>query len=285
MNDDDDYVDDDDMGGDADDMYLEDEDKALEAELESPKPAMYSTREPWKILTRNELQKLNDQLVEKTNERLFLERGECALLLQQYKWNDSQLLGRYWDDPDKTCASAGVTQEDQRKEIDPSAKVDCLVCCDTVTGEDTFALKCAHGPYCKSCWRNHIDVSVQTTGVIGVINLRCMWPKCPIKLGPDNFEILASPESLEKYRFYFLKNWVECSPKLSFCPSSDCGNAVQWLDENRGGIKSSKGKITGSVKCLCGTAFCFNCGREQHRPIDCKLNASGSRRTLTIKKA
>jgi hypothetical protein len=90
MNDDDEYIDD---GDDGEDMYMEDEEKELEAELDTPKPpAVYNTKDPWKILTRKQLQEENDKLIEKTNERLFLERGDCALLLQSYKCDPLFLL-------------------------------------------------------------------------------------------------------------------------------------------------------------------------------------------------
>lgn len=53
-------------------------------------------------------------------------------------------------------------------------------------------------------------------------------------------------------------------PAHAFRPrrAADCQNAVLSLSDRLG--------VAQDIFCRCGSAFCFNCKEEAHRPVDCE---------------
>jgi len=56
------------------------------------------------------------------------------------------------------------------------------------------------------------------------------------------------------------RSFVEDNPKVRWCPAPNCIYAVEILNKN---LKD--------VLCKCGAHWCFQCGDEAHRPLNCKL--------------
>ncbi len=119
----------------------------------------------------------------------------------------SKLQAEYWDAQDKILKEVGISlKKKKKKKVDKNQIVECLVCCDDVSTEIPFCriifqhnvfssslitaqikqskacpLDCGHGPYCANCWREHLSVTVRNSSAEGILNVTCMWPRCPIK--------------------------------------------------------------------------------------------------------
>jgi hypothetical protein len=56
------------------------------------------------------------------------------------------------------------------------------------------------------------------------------------------------------------RSFVEDNPRMSWCTGGGCESAAESIVE-RGSDEAL------DVSCTCGTAFCFNCHEEAHRPV------------------
>lgn len=70
---------------------------------------------------------------------------------------------------------------------------------------------------------------------------------------------VSSLEDQEKYKRFRLRSFVEDNDVLEWCPAPDCSYAAESLLDLQGEAVD--------VTCKCGTAFCFNCKEEAHRPV------------------
>lgn len=132
----------------------------------------------------------------------------CASLqtytLKLNRWDVNKLHAHYWDAQKKVLKEVGIKRKKKKKKPqDKNAMVECLVCCDDVLGaffdsfsklsslswhfsfqvkaSKAFTLACGHGPYCDTCWSDHLSVLVKNSSAEGILSATCMWPRCPIK--------------------------------------------------------------------------------------------------------
>eukprot|EP01090_Pellita_catalonica_P007137 TRINITY_DN1774_c0_g1_i2.p1 TRINITY_DN1774_c0_g1~~TRINITY_DN1774_c0_g1_i2.p1 ORF type:complete len:494 (+),score=71.60 TRINITY_DN1774_c0_g1_i2:555-2036(+) len=218
----------------------------------------------FQVLTNEDLVAKQMGLVKATAAELGINVWDAATILQYFEWNVSKLQEIYWEKQKSTIQAAGISKRKRKKSsnISPDEEVECLICCDDIKSSDAFALKCAHGPYCKNCWKGNLDVTVMNSGMTGILNLTCMWPKCPIKLNYGDWQKLSSTETFNRYKYFFTKYYVECNKKISFCPEPSCDNAAICSDD-------IPGRPVDVVNCKCGKEYCFACGLEQHNPVLC----------------
>lgn len=86
----------------------------------------------------------------------------------------------------------------------------------------------------------------------------CPEHKCPQISSEVVFAEFLSPEDLKRYQAFSLTSFVDINKTLRFCPGKDCGMVVKApLSYPR------------SVRCNCGSVFCFRCGEEAHDPSKC----------------
>lgn len=86
----------------------------------------------------------------------------------------------------------------------------------------------------------------------------CPEHKCPQIVSEAVFEEFVSPAELKRYQTFSLTSFVDINKTLRFCPGKDCGMVVKApLSYPR------------SVRCNCGSVFCFRCGEEAHEPSSC----------------
>jgi len=237
------------VGSDSDIFFLDDE----------------VTEEPmFKILTLAELEEHLDKLITDVGSELGMNKYDAALLLQHFGWSVSKLQAQYWDRKNKVCKAAGLkkVRKKKLKKEERNKEVECLVCCDDVKLGKTITLGCGHGPYCPVCWENHLEVVVANCGAEGIINSKCMWPRCEIKINHKMFEKLANKKTFERYHYFYVKNFVDCTNKFSWCPNPNCDNVAM--------CKEDVGRPAEVVHCTCGRQFCFACGWENHNPINCE---------------
>jgi len=213
------------------------------------------------ILQKNGLVKSQKEVTDEVIAQVNLSGADTALLLQHFKWNSEKLLRDYFEKPETFLKEAGIGVEPPTNSPKLSGNVTCIICFDSVPVDRTFTLNCNHKPYCLDCWREYLKELTLRSGS-QVINAKCIFPKCPIKINSENFKKLAEPKDFDRYQYFFTKNYVESDKHLAFCPNAACGNAVKY---------HGVGRPTEVVECTCGAKFCFSCGREQHSPVSCKM--------------
>lgn len=212
------------------------------------------------ILQKDGLLKTQQEIINEVISQVSLSAADTALLLQYFGWNTEKLLREYFERPDHFLKEAGIYTTPPGSSA-PPAKVTCIVCFESMSPDKTFTMNCGHKWYCVECWREYLKEQTSKSGS-QVVNTRCMYPKCPAKLNSDVFKKLADPRDYARYQYFQTKNFVESDKHLTFCPNPTCGDAVKY---------HGVGRPTEVVECNCGARFCFQCGREQHSPVTCKM--------------
>ena len=75
---------------------------------------------------------------------------------------------------------------------------------------------------------------------------------------PTNMNLTSTTmtETLKKYEVFLLRNFIEMTKGLQYCPSAGCD-------------KVAVGTGISTVRCDCGSVFCCKCGEEAHDPCTC----------------
>jgi len=214
------------------------------------------------ILAKDGLAKNQREIVDEIIAQVNLSPADTALLLHHFKWNSEKLMRDYFEKPEFYLKEAGIFSEPDPESIPKAASaVTCIICFDSVPIEKTHTLNCLHRFYCLGCWKEYLKEQTARSGA-QVLNTRCMYPKCPVKLNADTWKKLADTKEYDRYRYFSMKTYVESDRHLAFCPNPTCGNAVRY---------NGVGRPTEVVECTCGAKFCFSCGLEQHSPVSCKM--------------
>lgn len=81
---------------------------------------------------------------------------------------------------------------------------------------------------------------------------------------PHSFFINIFKDSplLKKYQRWLCLSFTNDNKDVKWCPNTGCDYAVN---------KISDLILNQDIMCICGTSFCFMCGRESHSPADCKM--------------
>ena len=74
-------------------------------------------------------------------------------------------------------------------------------------------------------------------------------------------------EDLEKYELFFIKNFVDVSKTMKYCPAAGCD-------------KVAVGSGVTTIRCSCSNLFCFRCGEEAHDPTSCQQVAEWQEKCL-----
>jgi len=247
---------------------------------------------PFQIVSLSELELMIDQECEEVARLLGFSVEEVALLLRVFDWDKEKLYVKYFDEPEFFLKKAGIiamnsisnvgepktTQAQPQKstksdhqvaEINDNAIVNgtdsgsvfCSICLENVPYDATFALACNHR-FCRECYGSHIDSIVSNYGDQILSKCCCLQAGCNLLLNSKQIKELATREaSYQRYRYFFIKSYVQHNRQYTFCPS-ECGKAVRLV--------SDLGNTTDVVECPCGKKFCFACGLEYHNPVSCQ---------------
>lgn len=248
--------------GSYNDESMEDVDEAVEDEndwFEDDEPEE-EKEVTFTILQKDGLIKSQKEEIDEVIAQVSLTPADTALLLQHFNWNSEKLLRDYFEKPDFYLKEAGISTAPPNSPK-PTANVTCIICYESVPYDFTFSLNCGHKYYCLDCWKEYLKESTIRSGS-QIVNTRCIYPKCTVKLNSDHWKKLAEQKDFDRYMYFFTKNYVESDKHLAFCPNATCGNAVKY---------HGVGRPTEVVECTCGAKFCFSCGREQHSPVSCKM--------------
>lgn len=188
----------------------------------------------------------------------------AASLLRIYSYNKDALVEEFVENPKKVCQKAGIPYPfSTSAEISgsDSSPLECLVCMDEYSPNDSFALPCGHR-YCAGCWRYYLDTQIDDGP--GCISAHCMAPSCIFIVHEEAFKKCASPEKYARYKEFLLRSFVEDNPRVKWCPAPDCGNCIRVEMSERTKIRT--------VTCTCGFRFCFQCRDREigdHSPAAC----------------
>ena len=157
------------------------------------------------------------------------------------------------------------------------------MCFDSVPYKETFELRCGHRFYCQGCWKSYLSEKAEAAAA--TLGTKCIQKGCDARLTRENWESLAKPDDLKRYvalysitcsrcllliciafwfryRYFFMKSFVDTNPKLGFCPNPACDRAVRY---------TGFGRPMDVVECTCGARYCFACGLENHNPVTCEM--------------
>ncbi len=188
-----------------------------------------------------------------------LSKSDASILLRYYQWNKRLLQEEWFDDPDRVRAKAGLMEHDVSDVSTPSSTLVCPICWNNFPKRDMLSLKCGHKS-CQQCWIDYMEDEISK-------GIQCVTSKCPyhgcVEAIPEDFfdRIMKSrPKSLNRYKEYLLKAFVDYNKLIVWCPAPECENAIEC-----------PGGGTGvDIKCSCSTWFCFTCKEEAHRPASCE---------------
>lgn len=125
-----------------------------------------------------------------------------------------------------------------------------------LNNSNKFSLSCGH-TFCRNDWREYLVKKVEE-GSSG-IDARCMQAGCNMRVGHTVFEQLLPSSKLETYWKWLCKSYTDDNKRIKWCPALGCEMCYE---------KSIYSSIT-EVRCDCGGSFCFQCGKESHKPADC----------------
>ncbi|XP_021764442.1 probable E3 ubiquitin-protein ligase ARI5 [Chenopodium quinoa] len=217
------------------------------------------------ILDEAEIRRRQGDQISHISSLLSLPNDQASLLLYKYNWKVDKLQDDWFADEHAVCDKVGLLIND--KNIDNKERDDdiCKICYDELESGNNRSVSCGH-KFCVVCWKSYISVAIDDTGA-GVLSLKCPAIKCQAAVTRDLIVELASKEEKEKYDEYFVRSFVEGRKNTTkWCPAPGCDKAVEFVVQE-GGIHGY------DVTCLCSSAFCWNCGEEPHRPVDCELVA------------
>ena len=135
----------------------------------------------------------------------------------------------------------------------------CGICFDDVPRIATLAARCGH-PYCKECWGGYVQAAI--SGGRPSLDLRCPLPECCAAVPRSVVLSVASPADAARYDTFAVRSYVDYNRRAAWCPGAGCEAAAEATVDVGGDALD--------VACSrCGEDFCFTCGRDAHRPVDC----------------
>lgn len=185
---------------------------------------------------------------------LNVDEDTARCLLINHLWNKEKLIESFYNSPETCLEEAGISLTDKLDENFNG--ILCMICYTKIeTASEVTSLNCNH-KFCSACFAQYLKVQVEEGP--GCIRTRCPQHKCSRSVPYSLFERLLEPSHFEKYKGYNIRNFIDMSKGLRWCPAAGCDLIA---------VASS---CTRSVRCTCDFAFCFGCGEEAHQPASCK---------------
>ncbi|XP_074315835.1 putative E3 ubiquitin-protein ligase ARI10 [Silene latifolia] len=217
------------------------------------------------VLAESDIQNRQNEQISHLSSLFSVSNAEAIVLLCHYKWDPSRLLDQWFDDEATIRNKAGLLVKGNNVEKSKSLKnkrYSCGICFEEdFLIEQICSANCNNHYYCISCWKSYISTSINESG-LGSLTLRCPEPKCPAIVGQDMISKLTSKKDEKKYLQYFIRSYVDSRVNIKWCPSPGCDRAVELEHGGTGEY---------DVTCDCSHSFCWNCGEDCHRPLECKI--------------
>lgn len=203
----------------------------------------------YRLLAESEIAGELSTLVGAVASTLSIPPACASLLLSHYKYSVERAVDAYSSNPMGVCQAVGIVHKG--KSTRPSAPFPCQICLEVKPVG--FAMGCGH-PFCVECWGEYLAVAVKDTST----GATCPEAGCKEALLGSTVSALAAPAVAAKWHLFERKNFVAVAKNMAWCPGAGCSNAFV----SRAPVKT--------VKCPCGSHFCFKCGKESHAPVTCE---------------
>ncbi|XP_074280140.1 putative E3 ubiquitin-protein ligase ARI5 [Silene latifolia] len=215
------------------------------------------------VLNVSDIQHCQSEQISHVSSVLSVTKYEASVLLCHYKWNTSRFVDHWFHNEESVRNEIGLFVE-KSKLSKHSDVINCGICFEeNLSVDEVMSANCDKHYYCKSCWRNYVSTSINNNGS-GCLSLRCPDPTCPAVVGHRIIR-LVSKDDRRKYYDYFIRSYVDDRESVKWCPGQGCDRAIEF--EHSGGTGGY------DVECDCSHCFCWNCGEEAHRPVECKVVA------------
>ncbi|RID68307.1 hypothetical protein BRARA_C00475 [Brassica rapa] len=249
----DDYNDGADHDDDTDDTGFLGDDDVDSSMISSPRSHMN-----YVVLKEEDIRRQQESDIAQVSMILSLSKVEASVLLLHYHWNVGKVNDEWFADERRVRTSAGLEGGPVIVPYSEGGKVACGICFDYFCRIDIVPIMCGHA-FCSTCWTSYISIAINDGP--GCLMQKCPEPSCPVAVGRDMVEKLASFEAKDKYDRYFLRSYVEENKKTKWCPAPGCEHAIEFSATGTGSSYD--------VSCLCSHSFCWNCTQDAHRPVDC----------------
>lgn len=238
--------------GEEDLYYDSDGDWAEEGSVdEEPGYSAASSRHKnYKILKEEDIKHLQQNDISTVSAVLSVSGDLACTLLCRNNWTLSSVYDEWFAAEDANSASS-ADQDSKPSRI-------CKICFRKTKRKNLDSASCRH-PFCKICWKTYIATAINDGA--GCLTLRCPEPGCKAAVGFDMVGRLATADQRDKYMKYLYRSYIERNPNRKWCPAPGCDRAVE-LDGD--------GCDSYDVDCECSHRFCWSCGEERHRPVECK---------------
>jgi ariadne-1 len=213
------------------------------------------------IVKSDDLEKTRDTIIRECMDFTCLNKDDSIIVLTNYQWNIERIRDQWFDDVEMNRKKCGldllssVEAELKKKKILPNNK-ECLVCYEPK--DNTFdSLSCLHF-FCGECWKQYLEAKLED--ILTCITSTCPLVGCNIVVPETKIRKYLSKEKLIEYQKVIFKNFTDYNVDMKWCPTPDCGICIRSV--------SHFGK---EITCECKYVFCFKCGKEGHRPLQCEI--------------
>jgi hypothetical protein len=196
-------------------------------------------------------------LVNEVSNLLDIHEDESQAILQFLKYDKEKLTDSYFNNPEKIRSSVGIdfwspelisrllsvlpSSSSSSMPVSPSKKRErppslfkCRICCDDeVSIEESFCLGCNH-LFCRTCFTEYLKNSISDGA--SCILTHCPEHKCKQLVTKSLFHLLLQgidnggaeesgserEEVIKKYDLYFLRDFIEKSKNMKYCPAPRC---------------------------------------------------------------
>ncbi|GKC01896.1 zinc finger, C6HC-type containing protein, partial [Tanacetum coccineum] len=162
-----------------------------------------SSEKSYVILKQDELDKRQQEEIQKVTSVLSISNGDACMLLLKYNWSATNVNEAWFEDEVKVRGSVGLLDVDHGVKFPKNDKseVDCGICFDSVMVKDSANCGCGH-VFCKVCWEGYVSTAIIDGP--GCLTIKCPEPSCGAAVGPDMVEVLAKGEEKKKYDVFWL---------------------------------------------------------------------------------
>lgn len=224
----------------------------------------------------DEMEKLRNKIIDECMEFTYTNRSEAILIMIYFQWNLNGFKDVWYNNPDNYRILCGIDQSKESK-IEVNKKFgniinDCYICdinlktlqyinyedikTTTILSKYYTSLSCNH-KFCLECWNEYLNSKIDDQ--LSLLATTCAMKDCNLIIPEIFFYNIIRSENFMKLKTSILKNFTDKNKEMKWCPFPNCGLCVRSIVFNK------------EIDCECGNTFCFNCGKEGHRPCTCEM--------------
>uniref|UniRef100_A0A7N0TK45 RBR-type E3 ubiquitin transferase n=1 Tax=Kalanchoe fedtschenkoi TaxID=63787 RepID=A0A7N0TK45_KALFE len=216
----------------------------------------------WRSLDEDQIRHIQTDTINSISTLFSVPEGAASILLRNFNWDLVKLQDMWFTDQDAVLKSAGLLTGDPETRLLLKRPILglggswCAICLTLRQLSAMDSAACGH-LFCTRCWKQYVKTAI--TDGPRCLTLRCPQPNCAVSLDESLITKLVSKRLKATYTRFLIRNFVECSKTIRWCPSPGCKYAVEFT-----------GLGVQDVTCRCSYRFCWDCLDESHRPADCE---------------